>query len=78
MFPNQGNVGLLETKALNRIPFYESPGTGAVGTSILAASWLENCLAHHPGCRYQRDGFQRPPSRLIDVGDADKARPPHL
>lgn len=78
MFPNHGNVVFLETKTHNRIPFYESPGTGSIGTSILAASWLENCLANHPGCKYQRDEGQRPPSRLIDVGDANGARSPHL
>ena len=68
----------LETKAPDRIPFYESPGTGSRGTSILAASWLENCLANHPGCKYQRDECHRPPSHLIDVRDANGARPPHL
>lgn len=78
MFPNHGNVVLLETKIPNRLPFYESPGTGSIATSILAASWLENCLANHPGCKYQRDECQPPPSRLIDVGDANGARPPHL
>ena len=78
MFPNHGNVVFLETKAPNRIPFYESPGTWSRGTSILAASWLENCLANHPGCKYQRDECQRPPSRLIDVGDKDGVCPPHL
>lgn len=78
MFTNHGNVVFLETKNPNRIPFYDSPGTGSIGTSILAASWLENCLANHPGCKYQRDECQRPPSRLIDVGDANGARPPHL
>lgn len=78
MFPNHANVVLLETKAPNRIPFHESPGTGSRGTSILAASWLENCLANHPGCKYERDECQRNPSRLIDVGDESGTRPPHI
>ena len=78
MFPTHGNVGFLETETPNRIPFDESPGTESRGTSILAASWLENCLANHSGCKYQRDECQRPLSRLIDFEDANAARPPHV
>ena len=78
MFPNHANVVLLKTKAPNRLPFHESPGTGSRGTSILAASWLENCLANHPGYKCERDECQRTPSRLIDVGDENGTRPPHI
>ena len=78
MFPNYGNIAFPEKKTPKRMPFYESPSTGSIGTSILAASWLENCLANHPGCKHQRAECHRPPSRLIDVGDANGARVPHL
>ena len=78
MFRNHGKFVFLETKTPNGVPSYESPGSGSIGKSILAASWLEDCLANHPGCRYQTDQCQRPPSRLIDVGDANGIRPPHL
>ena len=59
-----------ESKAPKRIPSIETPSTASIETSILAASWLENCLTNHSQCNDRKDKGQRPPSRLIDLGDA--------
>lgn len=77
MFSNHSNCVLSESKTPDQIPVIESPGTASMGT-ILAASWLENCLANHPQCRYPKAKGQRPPSRLIDIGDPNGLLPPRI
>ena len=78
MFSNRSNIVLSASKIPDQIPIIEPTGTGSMRTSILAASWLENCLVNHPQCKYPKAKGHRPPSRLIDVGDANGLFPPRI
>jgi len=54
--------------------------TGSPEALELAKLWLDDCLRDHPDCRPSAfsHGHQRPPTRLVDIGDVSGHLSPRL